>query len=378
MARETPVFGVTEFVAYTNQTLEYAYPYVSIVGELANFKISKNKWVYFDIKDTESRVRCFGTVYMLASQLEDGMMVQIQGSPRLHPQFGFSLTVQQVQPVGEGAINRAAKLLEQKLEKEGLFDVARKRSVLYPPVKIGLITSAESAAYADFMKIISHRWGQLDIYLADVQVQGSEAPGQVAAALQALNQLPHSLDVIVMIRGGGSAEDLQAFSEESVVRAVAASRIPTVVAIGHENDVALAERAADVRASTPSNAAELLVPDKQQVAQYLEKNKRTLYQALESVVEYKKQQVKVYKDKLHESISQLFRQHNNALQQKQLLLHALNPEVVLQRGYALVRKDNQIIRSGLQLKKDDTIELQFKDSILMTNIIKIRRNDGKK
>lgn len=369
MASETPVFGVSEFVAYTNQTLEYAYPHVSVVGELVNFKISKNKWVYFDIKDAESRVRCFGTVYMLKHQLEDGMMVQIHGSPRLHPQFGFSLTVQQIDPVGEGAINRAAKLLEVKLEKEGLFDAVRKRHVLYPPERIGLITSAESAAYADFIKIISHRWGRLDIQLVDVQVQGVDAPQQVVAALQALNQLPQPLDAIVVIRGGGSTEDLQAFSEESVVRAVAASRIPTVVAIGHENDIALAERAADVRASTPSNAAELLVPDKQHVAASLVRGGHTISRALGLALDHKKQLVATYKKQLQESAGQLLVQQKSDLQQKQTLLDALNPEVILQRGYALVRKDDQIMRSRQQLQKGDVVELQLGDGKVKASIM---------
>lgn len=375
MASEAIVLGVSEFVAYTNQTLEYAYPHVSIVGELANFKISKNKWVYFDIKDAESRVRCFGTVYMLKHQLEDGMMIQIQSSPRLHPQFGFSLTVQQIEPVGEGAINRAAKLLESKLEKEGLFDTERKRSIPYPPKRIGLVASGESAAYADFIKIITHRWKQLDIQHVDVQVQGADAAQQIVRAIEQLNQLPQPFETIVVIRGGGSAEDLHTFNEEMVVRAIAASRVPTLVAIGHENDVVLAERAADVRASTPSNAAELLVPDHESVSKHLQHSRRVISKALSLAVDHKKHNVAVLKQQLHDAARNILMQQKAALQQKQLLLEALNPDVVLRRGYALVRQHDQIVRLGAGLDKGAIVELQFSDISLKASIIEKESGD---
>jgi len=147
-----PIFSVSDFVASTNQTLEFAYPSVQIEGELANFKVSKNKWVYFDLKDESSSIRCFGTVYMLPGPLEDGMVVRLRGNPRLHPQYGFSVNVQTLQPIGAGAIRRASNLLQAKLAAEGLFDDDRKRGLPYPPQRIGLIASKESAAFADFVK----------------------------------------------------------------------------------------------------------------------------------------------------------------------------------------------------------------------------------
>ena len=127
-----------------NQTLEYAYPNVVIVGELANFKVSKNKWIYFDLKDEFASVRFFGTVYVLPGPLEDGMLMEVRGNPRLHPQFGFSVNVQSMRPVGKGSIKKAANLLEAKLRSEGLFDESRKRLLPHPPQTIGLITSKES------------------------------------------------------------------------------------------------------------------------------------------------------------------------------------------------------------------------------------------
>ncbi|HSC38637.1 MAG TPA: exodeoxyribonuclease VII large subunit, partial [Chitinophagaceae bacterium] len=261
--------SVSEFVALLNQTLEYAYPSIVVQGELANFKVSKNRWAYFDLRDETASVRFFGTVYQLPGPLEDGMVLAVKGTPKLHPLYGFSVTVQSMEPTGEGSIKKAAALLEAKLKAEGLFESSRKRSLPFPPKSIGLITSAESAAYRDFIKVITARWGGLEINLIDVQVQGEPAPAQIVAAITQLNQMASPPDVLVITRGGGSAEDLQAFSTEQVTRAVAASRIPTVVAIGHEVDVSLAELAADQRASTPSNAAELLVPSRRAVLKQL-------------------------------------------------------------------------------------------------------------
>ncbi|HET7630253.1 MAG TPA: exodeoxyribonuclease VII large subunit, partial [Candidatus Saccharimonadales bacterium] len=226
--------SVSDFVALHNQILEYALPEVTIVGELTNFRVSKNRWIYFDLKDETASVRFFGTVYQLSGPLEDGMLLRVRGTPRLHPLYGFSVTVSSLQPAGEGSLLKAFDLLQAKLTAEGLFDPARKRSLPYPPERIGLITSSESAAYADFMKIIGARWSGLEIVLADVQVQGEAAIAQLVAAVEMFNQLAQPPEVLIVTRGGGSAEDLQAFSSEQVTRAVAASRIPTLVAVGHE------------------------------------------------------------------------------------------------------------------------------------------------
>src|SRR4051812_38117160 len=202
----SPTFSVSEFVAVLNQTFEYAFPDVVVTGELLNFRVSKNKWVYFDLKDDEASVRCFGTVYHLPGPLEDGMLLNVRAMPRLHPQFGFSLNVTNISPAGAGSIRKAADLLQAKLVAEGLFDPERKRPLPYPPAHIGLVTSGESAAYADFNKIINARWSGLQITHVDVQVQGEAAPAQIVDALDQLNTMAEPPEVIVLIRGGGSAE----------------------------------------------------------------------------------------------------------------------------------------------------------------------------
>ena len=155
---ELLILGVSDFVTYVNQTLETAYPYVTIEGELANFRVSRNRWVYFDLKDAEASVRFFGTVYALPGPLEDGMVLRVSGNPRLHSQFGFSVNVQTITPVGEGSLRRAADLLAAKLQAEGLFALERKRVLPYPPRRIALLTADKSAAYVDFLKILNARW----------------------------------------------------------------------------------------------------------------------------------------------------------------------------------------------------------------------------
>lgn len=367
---EDTVLSVSDFVGFLNQTLEFAYPSVTIQGELANFRVSKNRWVYFDLKDELASVKFFGTVYQLSGPLEDGLMVQVRGNPRLHPQYGFSVTVQAIQPVGEGSIKRAAALLEAKLAAEGLFDPARKRPLPYPPRRIGLIASGESAAYQDFMKILNARWGGVEVRHADVQVQGESAPGQIVAAIEHLNTY-EDVEVLVLTRGGGSAEDLAAFSAESVTRAVAASRLPTLVAIGHEVDVSLAELAADKRASTPSNAAELLVPDKRLVLEQLPQLRADADELIASRLIQLKQQTADHREELESSWQSIFKMHSERIQQRRQLLKAFDPSAALKRGYAIVRFNDQIIKSGKNIKQGDALRLELADAAVDTKVERI-------
>lgn len=357
-----PVFGVSDFVAVFNQSLDMLYPQVGIVGELANFRISKGMWVYFDLKDEDASVKFFGTVRGLPGPLEEGMLLEVTGRPYLHPKFGFSIQFELVQAVGDGSIKKAQRLLAEKLEKEGLFDPARKRELPFPPAKIGLITSAESAAYGDFTKIIAARWPNLGVELFNVQVQGSDAPAQIVRGFEEANQKFNQLEVLVLIRGGGSTDDLAAFDHEQVVRAVAASRIPTVVAIGHERDVCLSELAADVRASTPSNAAELLVPDRMHEKQVLRAASSRLDELLKAFTQDIKRDLKNYQQQLDErllsGLQSARRQYEAAVQ----LAAALDPKQPLKRGYVLARTvDKKVIRLGAEAQKLASFELEFSD-----------------
>ncbi|HET9173728.1 MAG TPA: exodeoxyribonuclease VII large subunit [Candidatus Saccharimonadales bacterium] len=363
--------AVSEFVALLNQSLEMAYPSVLITGELANMRVSKGKWLYFDLKDEYATVKFFGTVYNLPGPLEDGMMLQVRGTPRLHNQYGFSVNVQHIQPAGEGSIRKAAELLAANLAKEGLFDETRKRRLPYPPERIGLITSAQSAAYADFMKILSARWSGMTIELIDVQVQGEAAPEQIVAAIEQFNERAYPPEVLVLIRGGGSAEDLAAFSTEHVTRAVAASRVPTLVAIGHEVDVSLAELAADRRASTPSNAAELLTPDKTQSLVALKDVRMQLRQQLRTRLHMARHDLAHRGLRLGQITSTVVRQQQLQIDGKLQLLNALSPTAVLARGFAIVRSHEGLIRGGSQLSAGAIVNVELLDSEFTATVNKV-------
>jgi exodeoxyribonuclease VII large subunit len=373
MNNELPPLSVSDFVALTNQALEHVFPSVVISGELSNFRVSKNKWVYFDLKDDEASVRFFGTVYMLPGPLEDGMMLEVRGAPRLHPNFGFSVTVQSMRPTGEGTIRKAAQLLEAKLMAEGLFAPERKRPLPYPPTRIGLVTSGESAAYADFIKILAARWQGVDIELADVQVQGERSPAQLVAAIQWFNEQSDPPDILVVIRGGGSADDLQAFSAESVVRAVAASRIPTLVAIGHEIDVSLAELAADQAASTPSNAAELLVPDRREALVRLAATRERLADNVEIIFDDTRQRLFDWAEACAEYAARIFERHESSIQSRKQLVAALNPALALARGFAIVRgPDGKALRDGSQFTKGAIVDITVSDAVASATITEVK------
>lgn len=369
--------GVSEFVALLNQTLDFAYPEVIIIGEIANFRVSKNRWVYFDLKDEHSSVKFFGTVYSLPGPIEDGMLLRVRGQPRLHNLYGFSVNILSIQPAGEGSIRRAADLLRSKLATEGLFDEARKRPLPYPPSRIGLVTSKQSAAYADFIKVLKARWQGLIIELIDVQVQGESAPNQIVSAIEQFNSEAEPPDVVVLIRGGGSAEDLASFSTERVTRAVAGSRSPTLVAIGHEIDLSLAELAADFRASTPSNAAELLVPDRRQAQDQLKSVISDLQYYGARHIRYAKDDLNEHREGLNKLLKQVVGHLKITLKSYLQLLEALNPSAILRRGYAIVRQGDHVVRSSDSLQTGAIIEVQLASGGFAAVVKHTNRSKGK-
>ncbi len=364
--------SVSDFVAYVNQTLEMAYQFVAVEGELSNFRMSKGKWVYFDLKDEAATIRCFGMTYMLPGPLEDGMVVRVFGTPRLHPQYNFSLTVQQIVPVGEGALRRVAELLVQKLSREGLFDDDRKRPLPYPPQHIALITSGESAAYADFVTIAAARWAALTVDHYNVLVQGEQAPEQIVTSLKQANEASEPPEVIVLIRGGGSAEDLAAWNDERVVRAVAGSRAPTVVAIGHEVDVSLAERAADKRASTPSNAAEVLLPDKREVLRSLHRSAQEISYAVRACLQTNTTALEHRRQSLDQLMTEVFERVRGGIASYQNLLSAYDPLRPLMQGFALITRDGMTIRSSQQVKTGDMLQIRLSDGTVQSQVKQVQ------
>lgn len=352
----TPEFTVSEATAIFNQVFETATPSIKIVGEVANFKINQGKWVFFDIKDDESSLGCFMSAWQLRVAIENGMRVAVVARPQITKWGKFSLTVQSVRPVGVGSIKRAFDLLRDKLAREGLFDESRKRALPYLPAKIGVVSSVDAAGFKDFVKIIGERMGGMEIIVAHAQVQGDAAADQIVGALKYLNGST-DVDVIAILRGGGSRDDLVAFDDEKVVREIAASRIPTIVGVGHEIDTTLADLAADVRASTPSNAAEIIVPDRREIVGDIKQKIQEIFQFTYNEIEQKKcsihDELRGAFDKMSEITLSDF--HHFDLLNAALL--ARNPELILRRGYAVLRNsDGSAITTEPKVGDDVSME----------------------
>ncbi|MCA9339110.1 exodeoxyribonuclease VII large subunit [Candidatus Saccharibacteria bacterium] len=367
--------GVSECISLINQTLEGAYPSVVVVGEVSSFKVNQNKYVFFDIKDEQASLNCFMTIWQLRTPLENGMKVEVVAQPKITPWGKFSLTVREVRPVGEGSLQKAFELLKAKLQKEGLFDTERKRGLPSLPAHIGVISSTQAAGYNDFIKILDDRFGGLNIEVAHVQVQGSGSSQQIIRALHYFNELANPPEVIAIIRGGGSADDLATFNDEPLVRAIAASRAPTIVGVGHEVDTTLADMVADVRAATPSNAAQLLVPDSREIISH---NTRELtYLADRITKRYEEQKIL-----LHSAREQAMRQIENKHEQLQAtvvamrqVLQQINPQQVLKRGYAVVRSKNGVIAgdNAPNLEKGEVLDIELEQFIIKAGVNNVNK-----
>ncbi|MDQ7815090.1 MAG: exodeoxyribonuclease VII large subunit [Patescibacteria group bacterium] len=383
------VLQVSEFIEIVNGILRETLSgeVFAVEGEISGYRVNQGQWVTFDLKDEKSLLNIFMPLWSLNVPLEDGMRVKVFGLPRIYPKYGkFSITAERVELSGEGALKKALAALRLKLEKEGMFDQARKRSLPRFPRRIALIASRESAAFGDFIKILGERWGGLEIDSYHVLVQGQRAPQDIVKAIEEANS--HSskqgessyYDVLVMTRGGGSLEELMAFNDERVVRAIFGSKIPTLVAIGHERDLTFAEEAADVRGSTPTDCARRLVPDKRDVlyelAMALEKIEGSMATSLEEkqailerafaapgvwlmgrTVELDGMSMRV----VTAVDSWLLQLHQN-LSDKLRLLQSLDPRAVLRRGYAMVKDmAGKAVTSAKTLHFGDAVTLVLQD-----------------
>lgn len=264
---EEKILTVSEFNEFIKSYLSDVGE-VAVEGEISEIKVSQNKWLFLTIKDKEASVEVFSVVFKIRNYdvFEQGMLVHVYGKPYLYKKTGkFSIFANQIVPAGEGALQIAFEKLKLKLEKEGLFDPERKRPLPVFPEQIGLITAKNSQAYSDFIKILGERMGGIKIYFYPVQVQGRNSVDSILNAFDYFNKNLANIDLLVLTRGGGSLEDLLSFNDEQVVRAIFSSKIPVVCGVGHEENVSLADLAADLRASTPSNAAELIVRQRTEV-----------------------------------------------------------------------------------------------------------------
>jgi len=268
MSDEQRIWTVSELTARIKEVLEAQFPAFWVEGEISNFRTSSAGHAYFTLKDETAQLKAVlfkGKGRRIRFEPEDGLQVLAFGGLDLYaPRGEYQLVVELLEPKGLGALQLAFEQLKAKLAAEGLFDPERKRPLPRFPRKIGVVTSPGGAAVRDILQIIARRFADLHIVIAPVRVQGDEAPGEIVEALHDLNRLG-DLDVIIVARGGGSLEDLWAFNDEAVARAIAASKVPVISAVGHETDVTIADFVADLRAPTPSGAAELVVEEKETV-----------------------------------------------------------------------------------------------------------------
>lgn len=369
---------------------------VLISGEISNFTDHyRSGHLYFSLKDDKSVLKAVmfaSAARRLKFRPKDGMKVLIRGRVSVYEPSGqYQLYAEDMQPEGMGALSLAFQQLKDRLSQEGLFDADHKREIPAFPQRIGVITSPTGAAVQDILQITGRRWPLAEIILAPVLVQGEQAPGQIVEALQEMDRR-RACDVIILGRGGGSLEDLWAFNEEAVARAVYACTIPVVSAVGHETDFTICDFAADLRAPTPSAAAELCTPDwREELAQVLSYN-RYFREESAKLVEYLRQSVDLLVEtpllkhpgeilvQHREMVEGLFRQMGERMQhcltreQGRLsalsgTLDALSPLKVLSRGYAIVRKDGQVIKRESDVSPGDRVAIRFAEGALSAEIL---------
>lgn len=382
------IMTVTAFVQYLNETFRAIWDaqQVAIEGEVTGYRLSAGQWVNFDLKDDQALVSVFLPAAKCGFPLQDGMRLRVFGWPRLYPKYGkFSLNAERLELVGEGTLQKALLLLRQKLEAEGLFDPARKRLLPRFPQRIALVASRESAAFGDFLRILNERWSGVEIDLYHVLVQGEQAPAQVVAALAQAQRRHRKMpyDAIVVTRGGGSLEELMAFNDERVVRAIFGCKIPTVVGIGHERDLTLAEEAADIRGSTPTDCARRLVPDKIDVLYEIAQAEQRIVERFQAALLYYQQkidQVILHADhwlsglilrldhvfsRIDRGIELWLAHLTDRLTTSMRLLESYNPRSVLERGYALVYDARgRPCADRAHLATERTITIEFRDGKL--------------
>lgn len=339
------IYSVSRLTQYIKSLLEIddLLADVWVAGEVSNFSRPASGHVYFTLKDDQATLRCV-MWRPLANRLpnlpRDGEAVVVHGHISVYePQGTYQLQVDTIQPEGLGILHLEFEALKRKLEAEGLFDSARKRPLPPLPQRIGVVTSPTGAVLRDILHILRRRYPLAEVILAPTAVQGVEAPPQIVNALATLNSLGN-IDVIIVARGGGSLEELWAFNDERVARAIAASTVPVISAVGHETDFTIADFVADLRAPTPSAAAELVAPDITGI----------------------REQVTAWQERLRQQMEQLLSEHRNGLEQKTRLLGRLSPgqQVARQRQRVdeLLRMAEHSVRNLLSVKRERMLGLE--------------------
>lgn len=362
---------------------------VCVRGEISNYKLYPSGHHYFTLKDAESSLKCVlfkGNALSMRFRPENGMSVLAAGRISVYPRDGvYQLYCTRLIPDGAGELQAAFEQLKNRLWKEGLFDEARKKPLPAFPQRIGVVTSPVGAAVRDVLRILGRRWPLCKVILLPVRVQGEEAAGEIARAIAYANR-ERLCDLLIVGRGGGSVEDLWAFNEEIVARAICASRIPVISAVGHEPDVTISDFAADLRAATPSNAAELAVPEQSELRDRIAALQKALAAALQRKAQLDRSRLDaltaspVLKDprrmlqdrrqtldlnlaELTAAYTAIVHERRTALTGLAASLDAMSPLKVLSRGYAMVRdQDGTLVADAAALHTGQRIRVTFRDA----------------
>ena len=340
-------------------------PSIWVEGEVTEFR-RRQGWqsVFFTLKDSTDGA-CLsvsmprGRFDGLRLDLADGMTVHVYGRPELYEARGvFQLRALSIEPLGVGAVLAGLERLKRKLATEGLFAPERKRPLPVLPRRIGVLTGNEAAAKRDFVTAVQTRFPAANLLVAQTYVQGQAAPAAIAATLQTLAREPE-VDVIVLTRGGGSFEDLLPFSDERVIRAVAECDVPIVSAVGHEQDSPLCDHAADVRASTPTAAARLVVPDERELRERLDTVRAALARGAGAALERARSSLTRDRERLDRAPALLVERKRAGLEALAGRLQTLSPQKTLARGYAIVRTDNGIVYSSTELESGSRVDVEL-------------------
>ncbi|WP_169977503.1 exodeoxyribonuclease VII large subunit [Tautonia rosea] len=368
-----PVLSVTELTSLIRELLESAFAEVAVCGEISNLSRPKSGHVYFDIKDEGARIRAVlwrTQAARVPFDLENGLAVRAWGSVDLYPPHGsYQINVRTIEPEGIGPLELAFRQLCDRLRIEGLFDPARKRPLPKFPRRIVVVSSPTGAAVRDILTITGRRWPSAEILIAPAKVQGQGAAEEVAAAIAMANRL-RQVDLILVGRGGGSLEDLWAFNEEVVARAIVASRVPIVSGVGHETDLTIADLVADLRGPTPSGAAELAVPDARDVLDRLETLSGRMARALALRSSDARSRLESLADRSDRAMARLLDRRRDRLAALAGQLDALSPLAVLSRGYSLTQRldDGRVVRAPDDARPGTVIRTRLASGSILSRV----------
>lgn len=384
---EQRTFTVSELTRRIKGVLETSFTNVAVTGEISNFKRHSSGHIYFTLKDEGAQLSAVmwrGRSMNLFFTPQDGMKVIAIGNITVYEVRGqYQIDVIQLQPLGIGELQLAFERLKQKLAAEGLFDAEHKKTIPEYPERIGIVTSPTGAAIQDILNILSRRFPAVEVILYPVKVQGEGAAREIATAIQDFNKYG-KIDVMIVGRGGGSLEDLWAFNEEIVARAIYNSKIPVISAVGHEIDFTISDFVADLRAPTPSAAAELVVKHQTEIIEYLRNFCYNIEQEIRNLIKSHKERiaslfqsyafnrpfdiVRQFSQRIDELSRNIDRNilttlnlNHQKLDSLIKRINSLNPTSVLERGYAMIYRDNKVIDRSYKLQSDDKIEIKFHD-----------------